>query len=93
MKAEIFLTLTRDEINTEIPYAIICETMGGSKWNTGKCKKLKREWFSEKEIAQFSRLHQMAYTWYLKKGVPDEIKITTKTLLLFQKLGDFCYSL
>lgn len=93
MKCEIFITLTRDEIQKQIPYAIIAETMGSSIWNTGRCKRLKREWFTEKEIEQFSRLHNYARKWYLIKGVPDEVKLQFRTIVLFQKLGDFCASL
>ena len=38
MKAEIYITLTRDEINERIPYAIVAETMSSSVWNTGRRK-------------------------------------------------------
>ena len=46
--------------------------------------------FTEAEIKAIYRLHQQAYNWYLRKGVPDEVTMTMKTYFLWQKLANFC---
>ena len=93
MKVGTYVTLTRNEINRNIPYAVVCETMSGSKWNTGRRKRLFAERFTESEREAIYRLHKQAYTWHLKKGVPDALTLTTKTLLLWQRLASFCCEL
>lgn len=93
MKCETYLTLTRDEVNKMIPYAIVCETMSGVRWDTGKRKRLMREQFTESERKAVSELHKQARTWYLVKGVPDEVKITPHRLCLWTKLANFCCQL
>ena len=90
MKVETYLVLNRDEINVEIPYALVCETMGSVRWNTGKRKRLMKQRFTATEIATIYRMHKQARTWYLIKGVPDELRITPHILKLWQKLADFC---
>ena len=93
MKVETYLVLDRDEINVEIPYALVCETMGSARWNSGRRKRLMKQWFTETEINAISRLYRQAHSWHLVKGVPDELRITPHILKLWQKLGDFCYEL
>ena len=39
MKVETYIVMNRDEINSNIPYPIVAETMSGSRWNTGKRKR------------------------------------------------------
>ena len=90
MKVETYIVLDRDEINTEIPYALVCETMGSARWNTGKRKRLMKQRFTQTEIDAIYRLHKQARTWYLVKGVPDELRITPHILKLWKKLADFC---
>lgn len=90
MKTETYLILTHDEVNEQIPYAIICEVMGGARWNTGKRKRLMKERFTESEVDAICRLHKQAYDWHLRKGVPDEVKMTVQTYALWQKLANFC---
>lgn len=36
MKVETYLILDRDEINRNIPYAVVCEGMSGARWSTTK---------------------------------------------------------
>jgi hypothetical protein len=93
MKVSTYITLNRDEINQQIPYALVCETMSGAKWNTGKRKRLMKERFTEAEREKIYKLHKQAHNWYLVKGVPDELKLSVKTMLLWQKLANFCYEL
>ena len=90
MEATIYLTLTHDEVNERIPYAVVAETMSGSRWNTGKRKRLMKQYFTESEIDAIYRLHKQAYDWYLRKGVPEEVKMTINTYNLWQKLANFC---
>lgn len=91
MKLEI--VLNHDEIQTEIPYALVCETMEGARWETGTRKRKFAQEFTESERDRVYKLRKQAHTWYLVKGVPDEIRMTPRTLLLWQRLGDFCASL
>lgn len=90
MKVETYLILDRDEINQKIPYAVVCETMSGAHWNTGKRKRLMKQHFTETEIDAIYRMHKQARTWCLVKGVPDELRIMPKTLALWNKLAAFC---
>jgi hypothetical protein len=87
---KLYLSLNHDEIQERIPYAIVAETMSGAVWNTGKRKRLMKQYFTEAEIDATYRLHKQAYDWYLRKGVPDEIKMTMNTYYLWQKLANFC---
>jgi hypothetical protein len=93
MKVKTYITLNREEINQQIPYALVCETMSGAKWNTGRRKRLMKERFTESEREKIYKLHKQAHSWYLVKGVPDELKLSVKTMLLWQKLADFCCEL
>ena len=93
MKIESFVILEREDIQQNIPYAIIAETIGRSCWNTGKCKRLKKEFFTREEIANLPRIYKYARDWYLIKGVPDSIRLRPNTIELFVKLGEFCSQL
>ena len=87
---KFYLSFDHDEIQKEIPYAIVAETMSGARWNTGKRKRLMKEQFTEAEIEKIYRLHKQAHSWYLVKGVPEEIKMTLNTYHLWHKLANFC---
>lgn len=93
MKVKTYITLNRDEIRAQIPYALVCETMSGAKWNTGKRKRLMKERFTEAEREKIYKLHKQARSWHLVKGVPDELKLSVNTMLLWQKLANFCCEL
>ena len=90
MKAEYFLTLSQEEIRQQIPYAIVAETMGGSRWSTGRRKRMWRQMFSEEERDKARKLYNLAHRWYLVTGAPEEIKMRPQTFVLWQKLGAFC---
>lgn len=93
MKAITYLILNHDEVNEQIPYAIVAETMSGSRWCTTKRRRLMKEQFTESEIDAIHRLYKQAYSWYLVKGVPDEVKMTVQTYALWHKLANFCYEI
>jgi hypothetical protein len=90
MKVETYLVLNRDEIHNQIPYSVVAETMGGARWNTGKRKRLMKQYFTETEIDAIYRMHKQAHSWYCVKGVPDELRITPHILALWHKLAAFC---
>ena len=90
---KLYLSFNSDEIREQIPYAIVAETMSRSVWNTGRRKRLMKIYFTESEITAIYRLHRIAYDWYLRKGVPDEVKITLDTYALWHKLASFCCEL
>lgn len=93
MKVETYIVLDRDEINKQIPYAVVCEIMCGSRWNTGKMKRLMKQQFTETEVNAIYRMYRQAYSCHLVKGVPDELRITPHILMLWQKLATFCCEL
>ena len=87
---KFYIEMNADEIKTKIPYALICETRDGARWDTGSRK---REWdkiFTEKEKAAATKIFRQARNWYLYKGVPDHVVMTPATLMLWKKLGMFC---
>lgn len=86
----VMLMLSRDDIQKEIPYGIVCETRESSRWETGRRKRLWNEMFNDKEKEACTRLFRNAKTWYLVKGVPEKLALKPSTLLLWKKLGDFC---
>lgn len=90
---EVYVKLTGDEIREMIPYAVVCEAMSCSRWNTGRRKRLMREKFTESERNACNRLYRQAREWYLYKGVPDEILVKPSTLHLWQRLASFCCEL
>lgn len=91
---KLILELSHDEVCERIPYQLVCETMCGSRWNTGKRKKLMKERFTEKEIDKIYKMKSQAYSWTLTKGVPLEgVKMSINTLGLWEKLAAFCMEL
>ena len=90
---KIYLEFEREEITNEIPYQLICETMGSSVWDTGKRKRLMSEFFTEAEKKRCSDLYKQAYSWALRKGVPDTVKMTPETFGLWHRLAAFCAAL
>lgn len=87
------ITLTHDKIINEIPYAVICEAHEGSRWRTGRRRRLYDELFTKFEQAACVRLFSKAADWTLVTGAPDSIRMNKDTYALWQKLGSFCASL
>jgi len=92
MRVKVMLHLSRDEVQKQIPYAMICETRFGKSWNTMKRKRLWVEQFTEAERKHACELFKQAHLWYLVKGVPESIMMYPRTLHLWQRLGEFCAS-
>ena len=93
MKARTYLIFTHDEVNEIIPYGMIAEIRWGRTWETGKRRRRWLEEFTPAEREAASQLFRQAYNWYLKTGVPDEVKMSTRTFCLWIKLAEFCASL
>lgn len=91
--ARVIIALTREEVERKIPYRLICETMCGARWDTGRRRRLWRYEFTESERKACSKMKAQAHSWYLKTGVPDEVHMTLGTLGLWERLGNFCASL
>lgn len=91
--ARIMYVLTRDEVETGIAYRLVCETMCGAVWETGKRRRRWSEEFTESERRACYKLRALAHTWYLRTGVPDEVTMAASTLALWKKLEAFCASL
>jgi len=93
MNAKIILTLTHDEIQRTIPYAMICETRYGKSWEGRKRLNRWRETFTPQERVDAEKLFRLAYAWYLKTGVPESVEMTAQTLALWKRIEAFCASL
>lgn len=90
MKATTIMCLTRDEVMRKIPYAPICEMRFGATWDSRKCKKYWNENFTDEEKSSAEALFRQARKWNLESGVPDEVTMSTRTLMLWFKLAELC---
>lgn len=93
MEVKTYLHMNSEEIQRLIPYGMIAETRFGRMWSTGKRRRRWAEEFTESERNYAETLFRMAERWYCVTGVPDDVKMTAKTLSLWQRIGDFCASL
>ena len=91
--AKLIMVLTSEEVHRSIPYSLICMTRYGSSWNTMRRKRRWKMEFTEAEREAASKLFSRSHDWLLGRGVPDEVRMTTETYGLWQKLGNFCGSL
>ena len=91
---KLYLELSHDEIQREIPYMIVAETMCRSVWNTGRRKRMFVQQFTEAEHDRIYKMKSQAYAWALVRGVPLKgVKMTIETYRLWHRLADFCASL
>lgn len=91
---KMYIELSHDEIQKEIPYYIIAEITSRAIWNTGRRKRLFASLFTEAERDMVSKIKAQAHSWALVKGVPLEgVKMTISTYRLWHKLADFCATL
>lgn len=89
MEVEIRIKLTRDEVNEQIPYPVICQGRYGSLWDTRKVRNRWREEFDEETREAAESLFRQAHRWYLTTGVPDVVEMPGRTLALWIRLGEF----
>ena len=93
MEAKVMLTLSSEEIKQQIPYPMICETRFGSTWDTGRRRRAWESQFTVQEREEAETLFRQAYNWHLKKGVPESVTMPSQTLLLWNRIAEFCASL
>lgn len=93
MKVKTYMYLDRDEIQKNIPYMLVAETFAREIHKTGRAKRIFNSMFDESEKRKIQEMRRQAYSWALVKGVPDELKLTTKTYFLWHKLAEFCMRL
>lgn len=84
------ITLSHDEVNQKIPYALICDVRYGSRWNTGKNKREYEKSFTVEEREEAEKIFRQAYKWHITSGVPDNVTMSMRTFALWLKLGEFC---
>lgn len=89
----MMLTLSKDTVRERIPYGLVCETREGARWNSSRRRRLWNALFTKQEQKACSRLFKTAYCWTLVKGVPETVRMTPKTLEMWDRLGVFCLSL
>ena len=87
---KIMVELSREEIQQQIPYLLICETTSRSVWNAGKRKRLWKQRFTESEQIACNRLIAQSKQWGLRTGVPDKIVMCLRTIDLWNRLAGFC---
>lgn len=57
------VTLTHEEAQSYLAYALICETMEGAFWNSGRRRRLYSKTFTEAEQRQIPRIKATAHKW------------------------------
>ncbi len=91
-KVGTIITLTADEVNRNIPYALVCMTRYGKDWKSGRRKRRWEEEFDEEEREDAERLFVLSHRWLLVTGVPETVQMTAEDFCLWIKLGRFCSS-
>lgn len=84
------VTLTHEEAQSYLAYALICETMEGAFWNSGRRRRLYSQMFTRSEQQRISHIKSTAHKWYLVSGVPDKVRMSYDNYLLWQRLAAFC---
>ena len=87
---KVYLHFDRDEIREKIPYELVAETFARDIHKTGKAKRIFNEMFDESEKTKIRELRQKARVWAFTTGTPESIRLTTKTLMLWMKLAEYC---
>ena len=86
--------MTYEDVHRELPYMMICEAVEGCRWETGKRKRMMKEWFTDAERRKLTEIKKLAHRWALTKGVPDKgVTMAVSTYKLWKKFGDFCASI
>lgn len=91
--ASIMIVMSREDVYQNIPYMLVCETMCGSRWNTGKRRRAWAQQFTESERALCNKLGRQARIWALSKGVPEKVSMSMHTYEMWSRLASFCAAL
>lgn len=84
------IELTHDDVQNELAYALICETMEGAYWNSGRRRRMFSKTFTRSEQQRISNIKAKAHKWYLVTGVPEKVRMSYDNYLLWQRLANFC---
>lgn len=90
VKVVTYIALSKDAVDSLIPYNIICETRFGALWDTAKRQRLWDKHFSVDEQRAAKPLFAQSRTWYRTHNIPEEVRMEPKTFDLWQKIGEFC---
>lgn len=93
MIVRTMLDFSADEISRNINYPLICEARFGRAWGTASRRRRWLTEFSARERDKADDLFVLAHRWFLVTGVPETVRMTADTLMLWQKLESFCGSL
>lgn len=75
----------------QLGYRLICESMGGSLWKTGRVQRAYKETFNKQEQQDIKcTIYRKAYVWYLKTGTPEQTEMSEYEYNLWHKLRKFC---
>jgi hypothetical protein len=89
----VMVELSREELQQRIPYALICETRYGSRWDTFTRRRKWKAATDEAARRRLARLFKKAHEWTLTRGVPDTYRMRMNELSDWDFLASFCYSL
>lgn len=53
------IELTHDDVQNELAYALICETMEGAYWNSGRRRRMFSKAFTRSEQQRIDKVHGM----------------------------------
>lgn len=90
MNVETYVILTADEVNRTLPYPLIAETTSCSSWDTGRRRRMMEGRFTPEELEEIDKIIALSKQWFLKKGVPEEVRIRTTVLPLWFRFAEFC---
>lgn len=81
------IELSHDDVQNELAYALICETMEGAYWNSGRRRRMFSKAFTRSEQQRISNIKAKAHKWYLVTGVPEKVRMSYDNYLLWQRLA------
>jgi hypothetical protein len=63
---DVMVEMTHDEVQNNLCYALICETMEGSRWNSGRRRRLYSQTFTRSEQQRISHTNLLPTSgiWY-----------------------------
>lgn len=88
---EFAVKYSREEINTDIPYAVIVENW--DKRLTGSGKRKYEKAFTLKERMSIGMYYPRFYKWHLINGTPDSCTFVLRNVELLKRAGNFFASI
>ena len=90
MRTETIYFIKPEELNRQLSYQLICSSIGSSKWGTGKVQRAYVAEFNEEEQRECDKIYHKCRKWYLRSFPTEEVQLTQKEMLIWQKLITFC---